>query len=954
MTHRPIKLAPLTAALQPGIHGVPNDQRQHFSMVLIYRLLVLAFLEHKGWLDSNPHYLLDRLHATGTDHFWTTFLAPLWAQPAAAMSPAPPYTAPPYDASTTFAILDAGLFASSAVWQPQPHSVTIDGSVFVHIFDELLTPFSAMLRTPSSSDTTSHSSHMLSAWYEELKPNRHGQGSYATRPSEGAVMCQESVRSFLMTRCPNVPHQGIAALIIGAPSSDSAAVLSPSQARLLADTLCSVRICDPAVGSGALIVAMLRVLVACFDTLAPLLTPLSGTDKDCISHKGAKMQRPDRRLDSSYNDVLESGTSPVQTSTVRCRSQFVRHTIEQCLYGCDIDGMAVDIARLCLWLEFILAADQPLPMSTLNDNLRTGDALVSLVGLNGYGEPVVLEDVLQPAMQQQRNASSLEAYATLRRAYQASHDPTERLHIQSRLATMRHQLLSELVDNHDTTPAISTHLLWQLDFPEVFLTNQPGFDILVANPPYVRQELIDQMLAESGMPICKRDLQNIYHHLYDDTIGGQTDLYIFFSIRGLALVKQQGGTLCFMCSNAWLDGAYGHVLQRAIVARTHSCTMYENQSCRSFDGAAKINTVIMLLRTSQDMPQCERRGTFVRIHHPFENIAPSLWHAIATHTHRSDTCCSLHTIPYDDLDPQQSEQRGHWGARFLRAPDIYTHLTTTYRHRFQPLHALVTLRFGLKTGANCFFHLNRDMCQTWAIENEFLRPLFRSPRTCQSFIITPGDFSQQVLVCHTNKRDLAGTAVLEYIRWGEAMGYHQRSSCRHRVRWYDIGRQPPAEFVALRFRNQRNWTPLLATEDALVVGDTVFTGVFRDNRLARIGGVLLNTTFNILMTEIYGRVNLGAGLLTTYGPEILACLLPDPLLFLPYEQDLLTLFQQLTHRAVLPVQNELTMPDRQNLDRMVCDVLGLTNGECDALYQAVAMMIERRRIRSTTATVGPA
>ena len=67
----------------------------------------------------------------------------------------------------------------------------------------------------------------------------------------------------------------------------------------------------------------------------------------------------------------------------------------------------------------------------------------------------------------------------------------------------------------------------------------------------------------------------------------------------------------------------------------------------------------------------------------------------------------------------------------------------------------------------------------------------------------------------------------------------------------------------LRFRDKRNWTPLIS--EKIAIGDTVFIGSFADGVDNASGGLVLNSTFQILITEVFGRINLGDGLLTTYG-----------------------------------------------------------------------------------------
>ncbi len=90
---------------------------------------------------------------------------------------------------------------------------------------------------------------------------------------------------------------------------------------------------------------------------------------------------------------------------------------------------------------------------------------------------------------------------------------------------------------------------WQ--FAEVF--RNAGFDIILANPPYIRQELIKAL---------KPALKNVYQHLY----SGTADLYVFFYLRGLQLLAP-GGMLVYISSNKWFRAGYGEKL-RAHIAKT--------------------------------------------------------------------------------------------------------------------------------------------------------------------------------------------------------------------------------------------------------------------------------------------------------------------------------------------------------------------------------------------------
>jgi hypothetical protein len=86
---------------------------------------------------------------------------------------------------------------------------------------------------------------------------------------------------------------------------------------------------------------------------------------------------------------------------------------------------------------------------------------------------------------------------------------------------------------------------WRSAFPEVF--DAGGFDVVVANPPYVRQEWISEF---------KPYLQQHYR-AYD----GTADLYVYFYELGINLLKP-GGRLCFIVTNKWMKAGYGEPLRR--------------------------------------------------------------------------------------------------------------------------------------------------------------------------------------------------------------------------------------------------------------------------------------------------------------------------------------------------------------------------------------------------------
>ena len=91
--------------------------------------------------------------------------------------------------------------------------------------------------------------------------------------------------------------------------------------------------------------------------------------------------------------------------------------------------------------------------------------------------------------------------------------------------------------------------VWQVEFPEVF--QEGGFDIVIGNPPYVRQELITPI-----KPVLKR--------LFPEVYTGTADLYVYFYKRGTELLRV-GGVLTYISSNKFLRAGYGKKLRQFFI-----------------------------------------------------------------------------------------------------------------------------------------------------------------------------------------------------------------------------------------------------------------------------------------------------------------------------------------------------------------------------------------------------
>jgi hypothetical protein len=304
-----------------------------------------------------------------------------------------------------------------------------------------------------------------------------------------------------------------------------------------------------------------------------------------------------------------------------------------------------------------------------------------------------------------------------------------------------------------------------------------------------------------------------------------------------------------------------------------------------------------------------------------------------------------------------------WGGKYLRAPDIFFTILEKGKGKLVRLGDIAEVRFGIKTGANEFFYLEPTgkpapagylhVCNGagWEgeIEEEFLKPVIKSPRECRSILIKPEDLRYKIFMCHRNKSELKGTAALEYIRWGEAQGYHERPTCKGRPRWWDVG---------VREFGKVLW-PMIHNDRPAVFWNGY--GVAVDHNLFEILGdyplelwAFLASSPQIIFRELYGRSNLGEGALKTEGIDIrkFEVIRPEVMRSFGIER-LEAAFEQMSKRPIQPLEIEIHQPDRWALDEVVFDVLGLTAGEREAVYEAVVNLVrarleKARSVRSAT------
>lgn len=953
-------------AVTDEVGGVEDAYKAHVAELLINRLLFLRFVERKGWLDNDKRYLATHYarfnKAARLDKFYDEFLRPLFFD---ALNNPDATSRKQRIGNTHGAIpfLNGGLFSRSNEWDDDEVEVT--GDALELLFEKLLLPYNFTIRETDPLDIeVAFDQDLLGYAYEDLIADRHGQGAYYTAPTEVNLMCRESLRAYLEERT-EVPKEKIGPLVYG---EEQRVKLSDGQAFDLYKALVSVKICDPAIGSGSYPVAMLKHLLKCFQIIA----------RNISDEKLRQLCDADEYVDISDNYAIKL------------------HIIERSIYGCDIDESAVEIARLRFWIELMVEMDKPHPLPNFDFKFLVGDSLVSFWQRHSETQFSDLDIATGDAIQ--FGKESLQALAIAKRSYFTAETEKQKRDACKTIADMRLLALRNIGLKH--TPqgdspdaAAKKHVHWKLDFAEVFAaeTAKPhsskpetpaspagaGFDIVIANPPYLRQELIDTAFSQFGLGVDKADLIATYQKLTGFTkIDAKSDLYVFFFYRALMLLKHDGGVFCFICSNSWLDVGYGAQLQDYILKHCEIRAIIDNSAKRSF-ATADVNTTINLFVTRDPHNAVSERGLpiarFIAFRKPFEECVTeqTMRKAYGLSAVTSGSDYRIYPLAQDKLlaagldradatDRAEEQPRrpsvtsaaiktsktiakyggDKWGGKYLRAPDIFFTILEKGKHNIVRLGDVAAVRFGLKTGCNDFFYLDQNTMKNWAIEAEFLKPVVISPRECQAIEIDPCSLKRMVFVCQCERQRLKNTNALRYIQWGENQLFNERPSCAGRRQWWSLEDTHTATLAWAMMHAARHSVHI--NTNGVVLDHNFFEILSESNQDQIPLSVCAISTFGLLMKELFGRqYGGGSGPIKNEGIDISKLLFVRPSLVKMSKEGLIA-YHEVLKRAPTAYTADRMQVNTLELDEIIFDALSLNGMEREEMYKAVTQLVSNR------------
>jgi hypothetical protein len=350
-------------------------------------------------------------------------------------------------------------------------------------------------------------------------------------------------------------------------------------------TLLDIKVCDPAMGSGHFLVEAVDYLT---DELIRIL--------NVYPERNPVLEMLEQTRQSILENLEQQGIV-INPDRLEPTQLLQRVVMKRCIYGVDLNPMAVELAKVSLWLHsFTIGA----PLSFLDHHLRCGNSLVGAMAQQA-ADAMSQEDSGQfnlfegPFRGLLRAAEIMRGVSVLSDATFAEVEQSENLFREfAKAAQPYKRLLDIYISPHfgskqaaHTLRVYGTELLkaikgekgiklnkqdaavlpeaerlflskrcfhWDLEFPEVFLDlahadwkDNPGFDAVVGNPPYVRQE---------GLSEFKPFFQAVY-----ESYSGVADLYTYFYEKGLKILCR-GGYSSYIVTNKWLRAGYGEPLRK--------------------------------------------------------------------------------------------------------------------------------------------------------------------------------------------------------------------------------------------------------------------------------------------------------------------------------------------------------------------------------------------------------
>ncbi|NHG62933.1 class I SAM-dependent DNA methyltransferase [Campylobacter coli] len=475
------------------------------------------------------------------------------------------------------------------------------------------------------------SSSVLGNVFEKL--NGYKEGSFYTPSFITSYMCKESITKVVLDKF-NAQFDLDAKDI-----SELRKSLRKEDKKAQKELLNSIKICDPAVGSGHFLVSALNVMLSIYDELNLF-------DEEFY----LEVQNDEILITGRKGEFIEYKRPSTPKDKAHLIQQELFHTkkdiIENNLFGVDINPNSCEITKLRLWIEllkhsFYQSFDDEnyhdlKTLPNIDINIKCGNSLVSYFetgkSLNHYPnikerinkykrivkdykegfytdknliakeiknlqesfKNFCLKDKFNKEIKQLTNGAN--EYSKKYGDFLADEHHDEKFKsffsknmfefsFDEKVAIKEFANLKKEYDNIFNLE--SNHPFeWRFEFPEILDDdgNFKGFDLIIGNPPYIRQE----------------ELKELKSHLAKNykVYKGTSDIYTYFYELGFNVLKDRGGVLSYITSNKYTRAGYGEALREFLLKNVKFLEYTDLNGIKVFDSAT-VDTSILCFEKSK-------------------------------------------------------------------------------------------------------------------------------------------------------------------------------------------------------------------------------------------------------------------------------------------------------------------------------------------------------------------
>ena len=365
---------------------------------------------------------------------------------------------------------------------------------------------------------------MLGKIFENLLEDNKDKGAFYTPKEIVRYMCQELLIAYLETNT-SVAKDKIRQFVLS-PEEGVADIPENKKPKLLA-ALEEVKICDPAIGSGAFPMGLLNELLHCREVL-------SGEHYD--------------------------------------RTEIKKSIIQNNIYGVDIEKGAVDIARLRFWLSIVVDEETPSPLPNLDYKIMQGNSLIeSFMGVDlsklTY-EKEYKKDKGEISLFDDEKNRLQKTVSHLLSSYYSCSDHDRKVKLQQEISDTINKQLEAQAYNPEILRELGAinlaennkFFLWHTWFSDVFSRDdKEGFDIVIGNPPYITYR------GKEKNSISDSELNNLIA-TYTHSAEYKVNSYALFTEAGINLCNNRG-TISYIIPGTILQNDYLKKIREFLVCR---------------------------------------------------------------------------------------------------------------------------------------------------------------------------------------------------------------------------------------------------------------------------------------------------------------------------------------------------------------------------------------------------